>query len=65
MALPTKTEVQTGQFSLDGSPNVNVSAKSAVDADTLEYSLEGSPWWTIDESTPPPATFKPIVFWFT
>lgn len=66
MALPTKIEVQTGEFSADGSPAINVAAKSAIDTDTLEYSLDGSPWWGTEEGTAPPATaFVPRVMWWT
>lgn len=66
MALPTKTQVLTGEYSLDGSPAVNVAAKSTIDPNTLEYSLDGSPWWGVEETTTPATpTFKPIVFWFT
>lgn len=65
MARPTKTEVQTGEYSLDGSPAINVAAKSTVDLDTLEYSLDGSPWYGVEEtSAPAPSTFKPIVIFF-
>ena len=45
MALPTKTSVQTGQFSADGSPWVQVGAKSSINLDTLELSKDGGPWY--------------------
>lgn len=65
MARPTKTQVLTGEYSLDGSPHVNVAAKSGIDLNTLEYSLDGSPWHGTEEtSTPPASTFKPIVMFF-
>lgn len=63
MALPTKTEVQTGEFSADGSPAINVAAKSEIDTDTLEYSLDGSPWWGTEE-TAVVADFIPRVMWW-
>lgn len=66
MARPTKTEVLTLEYSLDGSPHVNVAAKSTIDLDTIENSLDGSPWYGAEEtSTPPASTFKPIVVFFT
>ena len=65
MALPTKTEVLTGEFSGDGSPAINVAAKSTVDADTLEYSADGAPWWGVEDAGAPPATvFVPMVMWW-
>lgn len=65
MARPTKTQVQTGEYSLDGSPAINVAAKSTVDPDTLEYSLDGSTWHGTEETAPAATTFKPIVIFFT
>jgi len=50
MALPTKTDVQTGQFSLNGSPWINVAANSSIDVNTLEFSLDGSPWNGVEET---------------
>jgi hypothetical protein len=49
MALPTKSDLLTGQFSADGSPFVQVSAKAGIDTNTLEYSADGSPFWAIEE----------------
>lgn len=47
---------------MGGSPHINVSAKTAIDSDTLEYSLDGSPHWAVDDGAAPPATtFIPIV----
>jgi hypothetical protein len=66
MARPTKTQVLTLEYSLDGSPHANVAAKSSIDVDNLEYSLDGSPWYGTEEtSAPAPSTFKPIVVFFT
>jgi hypothetical protein len=50
MALPTRDQVLTGEYSMDGSPAINVAAKSGIDADSLEYSLDGSPWWGTEVS---------------
>ena len=63
MALPTKTDVQTLQFSADGSPWCRVAAKSGIDLDTLEYSLDGSPWWGIGGEAETDE-FIPIIMWF-
>lgn len=49
MALPTKTTVQAGGFSSDGSPWVKVVAKSTIDVDTLQYSTDGSPWYGVED----------------
>lgn len=53
MALPTKSEVSTGQYSADGSPFIQVAAKSGINVDTLEYSADGSPWWGTEDGPPP------------
>ena len=53
MARPTKTQVLTGEYSLNGSPHVNVATKSAIDLDTLEYTLDGSPWYGTEETSAP------------
>ena len=45
MALLTKDEVQSLQYSANGSPWCSVTSKSELDPDTLEYSSDGSPWW--------------------
>lgn len=50
MALPTKSDLLTGQFSADGSPFVQVSAKAGIDTNTLEYSADGSPFWAVPET---------------
>jgi hypothetical protein len=50
MARPTKTQILTGEYSGDGSPWVDVAAKSGIDLDTLEFSLDGSPWYGIEDA---------------
>lgn len=50
MALPTRDQILTGEYSLDGSPGIAVAAKSGIDLDSLEYSLDGSPWWGAEVS---------------
>lgn len=50
MAAPTKDNILTGEYSLDGSMFVVVPSKSTVDGGSLEYSLDGSPTWTVGES---------------
>jgi hypothetical protein len=51
MALLTKSEIQSSQYSYDGSPWVRVSAKSTINLDTLEYSYDGSPWYGVEDIT--------------
>ena len=41
MALPTKTDVQTMDYSYGGVPFVSVAAKAGIDLDTLDYSYWG------------------------
>ena len=52
MSSPTRIELESLQFSLDGSPWCRVTASNAINPDTLEYSLDGSPWWGMGEGTP-------------
>lgn len=47
MALPNKTEIQQLGLSLNGSPFCKITAKPSINADTLEFSLDGSPWWGV------------------
>lgn len=47
MALPTITQVLTGEYSLDGSCHVNVTAKTGIDI--LQSSLDGSMWWGLSD----------------
>lgn len=46
----TQDDIKTGEFSSDGSPFVKI---SVVSADSLIFSLDGSPWWGLgpDETT--------------
>lgn len=45
MALLNRHQIQTTQYSSDGSPWVKVTAKSTIKPNTLEYSSTGSPWY--------------------
>lgn len=48
MALPTRDQVLTGEYSGYGSPYIQVAAKSGIDLDTLEYSEYGSPFYGVE-----------------
>ena len=48
MSLSTRDYILTGQFSADGSPWVQVAAKSSIELDSLEFSVDGSPWWGVE-----------------
>lgn len=45
MALPTRTQILTGEYSADGSPYVQVTSKSTINPSQFEYSSDGRPWW--------------------
>ncbi len=45
MALPTRTQILTGEYSCDGSPYVQVTSKSSINPSQFEYSFDGRPWW--------------------
>ena len=45
MATPTKTDLQTLDYSYFGQPYVQVAAKSGIDLDTLDYSYFGQPFF--------------------
>lgn len=51
MALLTKSQVLTNQYSLRGSPWSRVAAKSGINLDTLEYTLVGAPWYGVEEAS--------------
>lgn len=44
MALPTKTELQSMDYSWMGSPFVECPAKSGIDLTTMDYVWMGSPF---------------------
>lgn len=53
MSLPSKNTILLGGYSLGGSPWVKVTAKPSIDTNTLEYSLDGSPWWAQPDAALP------------
>jgi hypothetical protein len=50
MALPTRDNLLTMDFSYMGEPFVQVAAKSSVDTDGLDYSYLGEPFTGLTES---------------
>ena len=50
MALPTKTDLQTMDYSYGGVPFVSVATKAGIDLDTLDYSYAGVPFWGLEVS---------------
>ncbi len=57
MALPTKTDLQTMDYSYGGVPFVSVAAKSGIDLDTLDYSYGGVPFWGLEVSGGGPQSY--------
>ena len=58
MTLPTKTNLETMDYSYGGVPFVSVATKAGIDLDTLDYSYAGVPFWGLEVSggeEPPPA----------
>jgi len=51
MALPTRTQILTGEYSSDGSPYLQVTSKSIINPLQLEYSSDGSPWLGTTDSS--------------
>ena len=47
MALPTKTNLETMDYSYGGVPFVSVATKSGIDLDTMDYSFGGVPFWGV------------------
>ena len=45
MGLPTKTNLETMDYSYGGVPFVSVATKAGIDLDTLDYSYAGVPFW--------------------
>ena len=50
MALPTKTNLETMDYSYGGVPFVSVATKAGIDLDTLDYSYAGVPFWGLGVS---------------
>ena len=50
MALPTKTNLETMDYSYGGVPFVSVATKSGIDLDTMDYSFGGVPFWGAEVS---------------
>ena len=48
MTLPTKTDLQTMDYSYGGVPFVSVATKAGIDLDTLDYSYAGVPFWGLE-----------------
>ena len=48
MALPTKTQIETLDWSASGAPYASVAAKSTIDLDGIEFSSIGAPWWGVE-----------------
>ena len=57
MALPTKTNLETMDYSYGGVPFVSVAAKSGIDLDTLDYSYAGVPFWGLEVSGGGPQSY--------
>lgn len=47
MTLPTKTNLETMDYSYGGVPFVSVATKAGIDLDTLDYSYAGVPFWGV------------------
>ena len=54
MAIPTKTNLQTMDYSFFGEPYVQVASKSGVELDGLDYSYFGVPFWGAEDGSEPP-----------
>ena len=55
MSLPTKSDLQTMDWSFRGQPFVRVPANDSIDTDTLDWSFRGQPYWCISgEGGEPP-----------
>ena len=50
MALLTKTNLETMDYSYGGVPFVSVATKSGIDLDTMDYSFGGVPFWGAEVS---------------
>lgn len=51
MAAPTKSEVESMDFSQNGGPWVFVASNSTVDTNTMDYSFDGGPWWGVNDTS--------------
>ena len=54
MTIPTKTNLQTMDYSSFGEPYVQVGSKSGVEFDGLDYSFFGEPFWGAEDGAEPP-----------
>ena len=61
MALPTKTDLQTMDYSYGGVPFVSVATKAGIDLDTLDYSYAGVPFWGVEDGAAPPQAYDAII----
>lgn len=52
MSLPTKSDLQTMDWSFRGQPFVRVPANDSIDTDTLDWSFHGQPYWCIAGGIP-------------
>jgi len=57
MALPTKTNLETMDYSYGGVPFVSVATKAGIDLDTLDYSYAGVPFWGLEVSGGGPQSY--------
>lgn len=51
MALLTKTNLETMDYSYGGVPFVSVPAKAGINLDGLDYSFAGIPFWALEVSS--------------
>jgi len=63
MSLPTKSDLQTMDWSYKGQPFVRVPANANIDTDTLDWSYRGQPYWCIageggEPPTPPTGSVR-------
>jgi hypothetical protein len=57
MTLPTKTNLETMDYSYGGVPFVSVATKAGIDLDTLDYSYAGVPFWGLEVSGGGPQSY--------
>ncbi len=57
MALPTKTDLQTLDYSFFGEPYIQVASKSGIELDGLDYSFFGEPYWGLGVSGGGPQSY--------
>ena len=61
MTLPTKTNLETMDYSYGGVPFVSVATKSGITFGGMEYSFFGAPFWGAEVAATPPAGAVKIV----